>query len=362
VRNRRGRSMPTLSGILVALLVLAPVIFVTCGRSRPVAASLPTASDLARPDAWVAFGGDWAASSAEIQNNSQERGAKLIIRAGDWADYQLEADVRIAEPYGEAGLIVRSSGEEEGVDAYHGYFAGIRTMDASYEFGRTDFGWHSLVHRSLPADADLIGPIHLRIVVVGCEFGVAVSLTNGRTTGYSGRDLDCIQKGSFGLRSYLTASSWRNLHVSPARVEDIAAIAKLAAAHSTAELPPSEPFDPPALNQYASSMLAEARKHALRPGVQPIRDFLMEPGRHPNVAIQGVITSTPPLTDIQDDTRLRSKLATSWRPRVPWSQNDFVVAWRTPRSKCSGPIQRFLLWRSQRASSPAGRTAGGPLK
>ncbi len=288
-------------GILMMLLVLAPVIY-TIRRSSQRDIPLPASSDLARPDTWISFGGDWAASSTEVQNSSQERGAKLMARSGNWADYQIEADLRIAEPYGEAGLIVRSSGEEEGVDAYHGYFAGIRTMDASYEFGRADFGWHSLVHRSLPADADLQGPIHLRLVAVGCRFGLAVSLPNGRTTGYSAGDSDCIRTGRFGLRSYLSSGTWKNLRVSPARIEDILAIERLAAGSATTDLPPAEPFDPPALNQYASSMLAEARKHELRPGVQPIVSFLMSPGSHPNVAIQGVITSTPPLTDIQDDS------------------------------------------------------------
>ncbi len=316
--------MPILHYLLVVLLVLAPVIFVTCGRARQSVVPLPAASDLARPDAWVAFGGDWTANSAGIQNSSQERGAKLMARSGDWADYKIDADLSIAEPYGEAGLIVRSSGEDEGVDAYHGYFAGIRTMDASYEFGRADFGWHSLVHRSLPGDADLTGPIHLRVVVVGCEFGVVVSLPNGQETGYRGRDSDCIRSGRFGLRSYLTSSTWRNLHVSPARIEDIAAIGQLAAASSTAELPPAEPFDPPALNQYAASMLAEAKKHALRPGVQPIRNFLMEPGRHPNVTIQGVITSTPPLTDIQDDTN--ALIVPNIDPKTPIKVGDVVEA------------------------------------
>lgn len=241
-QSRRKQSMPILHYLLVVLLVLAPVIFVTCGRARQSVVPLPAASDLARPDAWVAFGGDWTANSAGIQNSSQERGAKLMARSGDWADYKIDADLSIAEPYGEAGLIVRSSGEDEGVDAYHGYFAGIRTMDASYEFGRADFGWHSLVHRSLPGDADLTGPIHLRVVVVGCEFGVVVSLPNGQETGYRGRDSDCIRSGRFGLRSYLTSSTWRNLHVSPARIEDIAAIGQLAAASSTAELPQRSPL------------------------------------------------------------------------------------------------------------------------
>jgi signal transduction histidine kinase len=262
---------------------------------------------LSRSESWIAFGGDWAAKTTQIQSSSQERGAKLMNRVGAWEDYQVQADLKIAEPFGEAGLIVRSSGEEQGVDAYHGYFAGIRTMDSSFEFGRADFGWHSLLHRSLPKDADLAAPVHLRVVAVGCRFGVSITLANGRTSGGVSQDDNCLRSGRFGLRSYLTSATWTNVSVTHATEADIDAIVHHAALRSEHDPSPrdiasGEPFDQITLDRYGWAIHAEAKKHELQPGVQPIVSFLMSPGRHPNVRLQGVIISTPPLTAIQDDT------------------------------------------------------------
>ncbi|SNT36618.1 Histidine kinase [Granulicella rosea] len=292
------------AGLLAALALLAAVTtFAACGRLARGNAPLPSPSVFSQPDAWAAYGGDWAATATEIHNNSQERGAKLMTRAGAWGDYQVQADLQIAEPYGEAGLMIRSSGEEEGVDAYHGYFAGIRTMDASFEFGRADFGWHALLHRRLPEGADLQRPIHLRLAAVGCRFAIALALADGRVAGGVADDPDCLRTGRFGLRSYLTSVTWRNLSVSPAGPAEIAAIEQqLAGSPTPASLASSEPYDALTLDRYATAMRAEAKKHAVQPGVQPIVSFLMQPGRHPHVTIQGVIISTPPLTAIQDDT------------------------------------------------------------
>jgi hypothetical protein len=133
-------------------------------RTKPFLASTPLPSDLSRQDAWIALGGTWTASAHEVENTSKERGAKLITRLGSWQAYQVQADIQIAEPSSEAGLILRSNEEEEGVDAYHGYFSGIRTMDSSLEFGRADFGWHPLVRISLPQPVDLQRRVHLRVL------------------------------------------------------------------------------------------------------------------------------------------------------------------------------------------------------
>lgn len=45
-----------------------------------------------------------------------------------------------------------------------------------------------------------------------------------------------------------------------------------------------------------------AKTHEVQPGVQPIVNFLLAPGQHPDVAIQGVVISSPPLIAIQDDS------------------------------------------------------------
>lgn len=287
---------------LLAVTTATAVYFaLNSQRSRRRSSSLPTPEQFSRTDAWMAFGGDWTASSAEMQNNSDERGAKLMTRLGAWDNYEIQADVKLASPYGEAGLIIRSSGEEEGVDAYHGYFAGISSMDSSLEFGRTDFGWLPLLHKALPDYGDSQGWVHLRLVAVGCRFGVAATLPNGKTTSSTVDDIACIRSGRFGLRSYLTSAAWRNLKVTDATSADLSGF-ETATAPTPDDLVLTEPFDPRHLDRYMSSLRDDAEKHEIQPAVEPISKFPLSPGRHPNVTIQGVVISTPPLPAIQDET------------------------------------------------------------
>lgn len=300
-----------LCGIAVLLLVSAGMLFHL--HTRSLSASAAFEPDLSRQDAWTALGGTWAARTDEVDNTSEERGAKLIARLGAWRDYEVQADIKIAEPYGEAGLILRSSNEEEGVDAYHGYFAGIRTMDSTLEFGRADFGWRPLVRISLPDNIDLQGWFHLRVIAVGCTFGIVVTSPDGRTTSTTAHDDSCIPSGHFGLRSTLTSATWRNVMLKPASWDDMSRIQ--AQAQGANQLSPVTPFALEHARQYEDSMRSEAKKHVLLAGVQPIVNFLLSPGRHPDVTIQGVVISPPPFTDIQDDSgaliipRVDSKLA-----------------------------------------------------
>ena len=203
------------------LFVAAAVALLLYFRNPSHSATASREGDLSRQDAWTAFGGTWTAGAQEIENTSEERGAKLISRLNTGQDYQVQADIEIGEPYGEAGLVLRSNGQQEGVDAYHGYFAGIRTMDSSLEFGRADFGWHPLVRISLPPDPGLQGWMHLRVVAVGCSFGIMVTLPDRTSRAAIARDDDCILSGSFGLRSTLTSAKWKNVDVKSASANDL---------------------------------------------------------------------------------------------------------------------------------------------
>lgn len=261
----------------------------------------PTHSDFSRHDAWMAMGGSWSADQVEIRNNSDERGARLMSNLGAWRDYQVEADVKVVDSFGEAGLVVRSSGEEEGVDAYHGYFAGLRSMDNSIEFGRADYGWHALFSAPLPAGANLQDWVHMRVVAVGCNFGVFLGFSNGRTGSYAVSDPDCLKEGRFGLRSYLSGATWRNIHVEPTTADDLPRLAGAADQSSAGHLR-TEPANSMDVLRYRAAIQQEAEKHLMPSGVTPIADFLWKPGRHPNSRIQGVIISLPPLAGIQDDS------------------------------------------------------------
>jgi signal transduction histidine kinase len=293
-----------------AFALIAAVVLLACAallgarlwlQAHPVGQAR-YAVDFSRPDAWRALGGDWDARTGEIESKSEERGAKLVSRLGPWQDFQVRADLKIAQPNGEAGILLRSSDEEEGADSYRGYYAGIRTIDGVIEFGRSDFGWHSLVRGRLPEHADLSGWMHLRVVVVGCAFLFEVTLPDGRASRLLINDTDCLAAGRFGLRSSLNSASWKNLRIAPAAASDLDSSA--APADQVGTLPPAsiEAASPADAAPYIAAFIAEARKHAVLPGVQPINRFLMSPGRHPDVTLQGTVISSQPLIAIQDDS------------------------------------------------------------
>jgi ribose transport system substrate-binding protein len=73
-----------------------------------------------------------------------------------------------------------------------------------------------------------------------------------------------------------------------------------------------------------ASLWNQARQRALRAGVQPISVFLMQPGRHPNVTLQGAVISLPPLLAIQDDTN--ALIIPHFHSNVPLKLGDIVTA------------------------------------
>ena len=323
VDSRRFRS-----SALVCLVILAAIaagLFAL--RHRKVGARLsdPSAQDgLSRDETWVEFGGSWVASPIEVENYSEERGAKLLSRREDWGDYQVQADLKITSSSGVAGLIIRSSGEEEGVDSYHGYFAGISPLESAIKFGRADFGWLSLLRVPLPNTEENLGWIHLRVIAVGCKFGVAATLPDGRTTSAAIDDRGCIRSGRFGLRSYLTGATWRNIQVAPATLKDLNGFQRAGLSPTSDILSLYVPSDPDHIDRYLSMMRREAKKREIPPGVQPINDFPVSPGRHANVTIQGVVISRPPLTAIQDQTG--AMMIKYVDPTIPLKIGDFVEA------------------------------------
>jgi signal transduction histidine kinase len=286
----------------------------------------------ASSNAWIALGGSWTADASGIGNTSEERGAKLIARDRMWKNIQIDADIQIAEPFAEAGFIIRSNAEEEGVDAYHGYFAGIRAMDSSIELGRADFGWRALAHASIPATVGPDGWYHLHVVAVDCTLGMRVTAAEGVSSALVSNDENCIRSGGFGLRSSFSSARWKNLRVTTANESDIATLKRDVGNTSTAHDPLlPEPSSPPYADNYMASAREEATRHRAQPHVTPISYFRLSPGPHPDVTIQGTVISLPPFIDIQDDT------SSIYLPDVdlhtPIKLGDFVEASGTLVSK-----------------------------
>jgi hypothetical protein len=134
---KRRRALLTGLVFLVAVLATAVVLL----RSRLLGLPYQDSFTAGTADEWHALGGTWELANGAIRNESDERGAKLITGSKSWRDYSLEADIQLLGRDGDAGLVARSSDEENGVDSYSGYYAGLRNHDNTLVLGRADHGW-----------------------------------------------------------------------------------------------------------------------------------------------------------------------------------------------------------------------------
>lgn len=174
---------------------------------------------------WRAYGGSWDSYEGAIRNNSDERGAKLIAGSGNWSNYKIAAEILLLGQNGDAGIIVRSSDEEEGVDAYSGYYVGLRDRNNTVVIGRADHGW--MEYQAVPMK-NTIRPFHwyhMVVVAVGCEVAALSSDPEAReTTAVAMREPHCAETGRIGLRSYSSGGLWKNVRVEPATPADLSTI------------------------------------------------------------------------------------------------------------------------------------------
>jgi len=165
---------------------------------------------------WKAFGGSWTASEEGIKNDSDERGAKLVSGDPTWKDYALDADVQLLGHTGDAGVIIRSNEEAIGVNAYSGYYVGLRNDPNTIFIGRADHGYVEYQIAKIPGGVRELVWYHLRVVAVGCEItGVASDPSSGRSATVEMKDLGCTTRGRIGLRSYSSGGLWKNIQVRP---------------------------------------------------------------------------------------------------------------------------------------------------
>lgn len=178
-----------------------------------------------RADEWRPYGGAWQLSGNSVIDRSDERGAKLMTGSKNWRDYELSADVKLLGHDGDIGLIIRGSEEERGVDAYNGYYAGLRSSDSSLIMGRADHGWAEGLPVLIPGGVLSGRWYHLRIVAVGCNIGAEVTDSSSSHRSYvSVRDERCAASGGIGLRTMGAIGAWKNLAVKPATLADWDAI------------------------------------------------------------------------------------------------------------------------------------------
>ena len=146
------------------------------------------------------------------------------MRSGGLKDYLVEADVQLLGQYGDAGLIIRASNEEEGVDAYDGYYAGLRDLDNTLILGRAGYGWIEYQARRVLPRVYAQQWYHLKLLAYGCNIVASATSSSGQTTTDAIQEPNCIQSGRFGLKSFQTGGLWRNVQVRPATYQDLVTI------------------------------------------------------------------------------------------------------------------------------------------
>ncbi|HZZ40868.1 MAG TPA: family 16 glycoside hydrolase, partial [Acidobacteriaceae bacterium] len=261
-----------------------------------------------RADEWHAVGGAWRLAGGAMHNDSDERGAKMLTGSYRWRDYRLQTDVELLGEGGDAGVVVRSNDEEPGVDAYNGYYVGVRMYDSSLLIGRSDHGWLEARPVPLPSLRSHTW-YRLNVVVVGCSIAAAVGETGStRVTRAFFEEPDCVRSGRIGLRSMATGAAWRDVQVEPAKKADLIALAGPSPRVLHPDYPKSEAafnathnfptFDDPDLR----------RRFFHEPGPQgettPIARVseLVRAKRTTIITIRGTVSLMSPTLFIQDDS------------------------------------------------------------
>src|SRR3569833_3942893 len=203
----RRMLMSVLCTIILALAVASAIIYRSITKAGPLEHHVIS---LENQEDWQAFGGTWQCADGVLTYNSDERGAKLMTGPAYWTNYSIEADVLLLGQYGDAGLIIRSSDEETGVDAYHGYMAGIRDLDNTLMMGRADYGWKEYAAKRVAPRVFAEHWYHLKFLAFECDFAVRATAQNGETATIAFHDPYCIKSGRFGVKSYNTGAQWRN--------------------------------------------------------------------------------------------------------------------------------------------------------
>ena len=210
-------SPPTVALIFICALAIAALALWVYLLKSP-ARGLPYRDSFAKghADEWTAYGGTWHIADGTMRNDSDERGAKLMTGSPRWRNYSFDADVELLGEQGDAGVILRSSDEEQGVDSYSGYYAGLRTFDGNLVVGRADHGWIEFPAKPMPGGLHAFQWYHLRATVYGCQITASArELATGNQQSITINDEHCKGQGRVGLRSHSSGGIWKNIVVLP---------------------------------------------------------------------------------------------------------------------------------------------------
>lgn len=298
---------PAVAASLAAIILLASAIgFLLYWRSPTRGLPYRDSFASSKAEEWTAFGGTWELSQGAMRNDSDERGAKLLTGSTRWRNYSIEADVMLLGLGGDAGLLIRSGNEEQGVDAYNGYYAGLRSIDNSLTLGRAGYGWTEvtfpLEQHGLRIEASRW--YHLKLLAYGCQLvASAGTLQQPNIIIASITDENCLRSGRVGLRSYSAGGVWRNVIVRTASERDLQEMLRLGRSQRTltdessvSKLPSrGVSHGPPGDNQ----------PHALpsSPNTLPISSLRLASLAGPrNATVRGIVILNSPALFVQDAT------------------------------------------------------------
>lgn len=168
---------------------------------------------------WQPISGRWTERNGVWSNPNYGRGDMLIARQAQGANYRISADVRFdllfpETHYGDAGLVIRATDPEQGVDSYQGYYAGLRPDEQTVVLGRASYDWHQLENVKLATPVAIGSWYRLELSAVGCKLTVTVTPEgNGPPTRLDHEDQQCLTEGVAGLRSFYAQASWRNVTI-----------------------------------------------------------------------------------------------------------------------------------------------------
>lgn len=290
--------------LLVALLAFVALL---TGRRHSIGIPHDYALDSSQAGKWDAFGGVWTLEDGIAENNSDERGAKLLTGSYEWTDYTVDADIQLSSEHGDAGLIIRSTEEERGVDSYLGYYAGIRSSEItnsdanSLIFGRADQFWTPLGGAQLLAAIVPSRWYHMHLLALRCTFAVSVSAINGDVAALVSEDPHCLPRGRFGLRSYASGGSWKNVRISSAKEEDLQALKIVASRQNPVADGFAQNSSPVATTGQTESKLDDSPMVGVT--VSSMSALRLSSASHPTVAtVRGAVIGTNPTLFLQDAT------------------------------------------------------------
>jgi signal transduction histidine kinase len=255
--------------------------------------------DTSGTSGWTWFSGNWTAVGNMVRNDSDERGAKLIVGSSHWTSYAMEADLQILGG-GDAGIVIRASNLEDGVDSYDGYYAGLRTEDNSLTLGRAQHGWYEFPAAPVPGGVIPGKWYHLRLAAQGCVLTASVTEI-GTTNNAQIQTIDdhCLTSGKAGLRSMGAGGSWRNIRIVRLGNKPVTNSTRTTSGH-LAVYPTSQGSAPPTVVKAPFSSLA-GRPAAK--SVQSIRSLrLLSISRPAHVVVRGVVVLTGSALYVQDSS------------------------------------------------------------